>query len=103
MKRFSLNLIAMASAILMAGGSALAYPGSQLASHAKITIAQARKMAHKAVPGGRITGEELEKEAGGSGLRYSFDVKLNGKTHEIGIDAQSGKLLENSVEGANSD
>jgi uncharacterized membrane protein YkoI len=45
----------------------------------------------------------LEKERGGSGLRYSFDIK-NGKiTHEVGVDAKTGKVLENSVEGAHHD
>lgn len=42
-------------------------------------------------------------EKGGSGLRYSFDI-ANGKgTHEVGIDAVTDKLLENSVEGKDSD
>jgi hypothetical protein len=48
---------------------------------------------------GKITDEELEKEKGGSGLRYSFDIKNGGVTHEVGVDAKTGKLLENSVEG----
>jgi hypothetical protein len=49
------------------------------------------------------TGEELEKEKGGSGLRYSFDIKNGGVTHEVGIDAKTGKLLENSAEGPHAD
>jgi hypothetical protein len=47
--------------------------------------------------------EELEKEKGGSGLRYSFDIKIGGVTHEVGVDAKSGKLLENSAEGPQAD
>ena len=70
---------------------------------AKITMAQARAIALKAMPGGNITAAELEKENGGSGLRYSFDVKAHGKTYEIGVDAKTGKILEKSVEGANPD
>lgn len=46
---------------------------------------------------------ELEKERGGSGLRYSFDVKDGKTTHEVGVDAKTGKVLEDSVEGPNSD
>ncbi len=47
---------------------------------------------------------ELENEAGGSGLRYSFDIKAqDGATHEVGIDAANDKILENTVEGANPD
>jgi hypothetical protein len=49
------------------------------------------------------TGEELEKEKGGSGLRYSFDIKNAGVTHEVGVDAKTGKLLENRAEGPHAD
>ncbi len=52
---------------------------------------------------GKITDEELEHEAGGSGLRYSFDIKNGSVTHEVGVDAKTGKVLENSVEGKNPD
>jgi uncharacterized membrane protein YkoI len=40
----------------------------------------------------------LEKEKGGSGLRYSFDIKNGSVVHEVGVDAKTGKILENSVE-----
>ena len=49
------------------------------------------------------TGEELAKEKGGSGLRYSFDIKNGGVTHEVGVDAKTGKLLESSVQGPHAD
>jgi uncharacterized membrane protein YkoI len=91
----------MISAILVAGPSA-AYTGQQLAGKAKITIEQARAIALKAHPG-RITDEELERERGGSGLRYSFDVKNGAVTHEVGVDARTGRVLENKTEGANPD
>ena len=90
-----------ASTMLMAG-SAHAYTGEQLAPQATVSIAQARHIALNAQPG-RITDEELEKEQGGSGLRYSFDVKSGTTTHEVGVDASTGKVLEDSVEGPNSD
>ncbi len=48
----------------------------------------------KAHPG-KITDEELEKEKGGTGLRYSFDIKRGAVTQEVGVDAQTGKVLEN--------
>jgi len=35
--------------------------------------------------------------------RYSFDIKNGSVTHEVGVDAETGKVLENSVEGAHSD
>ena len=87
---------------IVAGGQALAYHGEKLAGHAKITIEQARAIALKAHPG-TITDEELEGERGGSGYRYSFDIRSGPKTFEIGVDAQTGKVLENAAEGPNPD
>lgn len=62
----------------------------------------ARATALKARPG-TVTDAELEKESGGSGLRYSFDIKSGGKTYEVGIDAKTGAILENKAEGKNPD
>lgn len=89
-------------AMLLGAGSALAYTGQALAIHAKITMDQAEKIALKARPG-TITDRELERERGGSGLRYSFDVKSGKITYEIGVDAKTGTVLENSTEGPNPD
>jgi uncharacterized membrane protein YkoI len=74
----------------------------EVAKYAKVTLSEARAIALKAFPG-KITDEELEKEKGGSGLRYSFDIKNGGVTHEVGVDAKTGKLLENSAEGPQAD
>ena len=92
-------LFTAAATCLLANGS-LAYTGQELASKSKITIDEARAIALKARPG-TITDEELEK--GGSGLRYSFDVKNGTVTYEVGVDAQTGKVLENSKEGRHPD
>jgi uncharacterized membrane protein YkoI len=81
---------------------ALAYNGQNLAAQAKIDIAQARSLALKAHPG-RITDEELEREGGGTGLRYSFDIKNGSLTSEVGVDARTGRVLENKAEGPNPD
>jgi len=81
---------------------AFACTGQDLAGTAKVTIDQARSIALKARPGD-ITTEELEKEKGGSGLRYSFGVKSGKALYEVGVDAQTGKVLENSKEGKNRD
>ena|SRR5579864_763462 len=89
-------------AVLVGALSANAYTGQELAVQARVTIAQARQIALKAAPG-NITDEELEKEGGGTGLRYSFDIKRGAKTYEVGVDAQTGKLLENKAEGPNPD
>jgi uncharacterized membrane protein YkoI len=87
---------------LMLAPMAFAYTGQELAPQAKITIGQARAIALKAHPG-QITDQELEKEGGGSGLRYSFDIKNGGRTYEVGVDARSGNLLENKAEGPHPD
>ena len=82
--------------------AAFAYTGEELATQAKVTIERARSIALRARPG-RITDEELEKEGGGSGLRYSFDIRRGGKTYEVGVDARTGRLLENKAEGPHPD
>lgn len=73
-----------------------------LQSQAKINMQQARLIALKAHPG-TIAAEELEQEKGGSGLRYSFDIKKGKVTQEVGVDAKTGKVLENAPEGPNAD
>jgi uncharacterized membrane protein YkoI len=75
---------------------------ANLAEQAKIQFQEARAIATKAFPG-RIVKEELEQEKGGSGLRYSFDISNGKLTHEVGVDAKTGKVLENSVETADKD
>ncbi len=81
---------------------ASAYTGQELAGEAKVSIKEAREIALKAHPG-KVTDEELEKEAGGSGLRYSFDIRHGKVTQEVGVDAKTGKVLENAPEGKKPD
>jgi uncharacterized membrane protein YkoI len=101
MKRHLLISLATVAG-LTAGSSVLAYTGEDLASKAKVTMDEASAIAVKARPG-KITDRELEREKGGSGLRYSFDVQANGITYEVGVDAVTGQLLENDREGKNPD
>lgn len=102
------SLAYMAAVLVLAGGTTTAYASAQklkhpeLARQAKVTLAQARTTALKARPG-TITDQELEKEKGGSGLRYSFDVTSHGKPFEVGVDAVTGAVLENVAEGKNPD
>jgi hypothetical protein len=84
------------------GPTGKSYTGQNLAKFASIPITQARSIALKAHPG-EIIAQELEKEKGGSGLRYSFDIKKDNVTYEVGIDAKTGKVLENAAEGKNPD
>ncbi|MBU6261131.1 MAG: PepSY domain-containing protein [Burkholderiales bacterium] len=83
--------------------AARAFDGQQYLHEAKIALEQARRIALEQVPGGSVTAQELEHERGGSGLRYSFDIRLGQVKREVGIDAATGRVLENSVEGKNPD
>jgi uncharacterized membrane protein YkoI len=89
-------------ALSVATASAFAFTGEKFAAKAKVTMAQARVIALKAHPG-KITDEELEQEKGGSGLRYSFDIRRGQVTQEVGVDAETGQVLENAPEGPNAD
>lgn len=92
----------LALVLSVAAVNAFAYTGEEFAGQSKINMEQARAIALKAHPG-KITDEELEKENGGSGLRYSFDIRHGKITQEVGVDAKSGKVLENDPEGKNPD
>ncbi|MGY3040450.1 putative membrane protein YkoI [Rhodanobacter sp. TND4EL1] len=98
-------LISTLSLSLLLAGSAMATEPAQaanLSAQAKISMTQARQIALKTWPG-KVVKQELEQESGGSGLRYSFDIQSAKATHEVGVDAKTGKVLENSVEGADND
>ncbi len=78
------------------------FKGEKLAVQTKITLTEAEQIALKARPGA-VTDRELEREKGGSGLRYSFDIKVDKTTYEVGVDAKTGAVLENGAEGKNPD
>lgn len=79
------------SALVIGASSAMA-----AAPAPKISKAQAEAIALKLAPG-KITDAEYEKEGGG--WRWSFDIQQKGHIQEIGIDGQTGKVVENSNEG----
>ena len=95
-------ILAGAIAATAAATTAFAYKGEKLAPQATISLDQAREIALKAYAG-EVVDEELERERGGSGLRYSFDIKNGSVTHEVGVDAKTGHVLENKVERAGHD
>ena len=64
----------------------------------KVTMAQAREAALKAVPGATVKSEELEKEKGK--WIYSFDLQSGKDIREVWIDPETGKVLANEVETA---
>ncbi|MGN6739982.1 PepSY domain-containing protein [Dyella sp.] len=90
-----------AVALLALSGAASAATAAE-AAKARIDIPHARTIALNTYPG-KIVKEELEKERGGSGLRYTFDVSGSKGTREIGVDAVTGKVLENSDESQDND
>ena len=93
-------------ATLIVAGAGFAAPshftGDKYLHLAKISLDEARAIALKTRPGA-ITDQELEKEKGGTGLRYSFDIKAPDGMHEVGVDARTGAVLENSKEGPHPD
>ena len=78
------------------------YKGHKMEKNAAIKLPEAREIALKE-RAGTITDFELEREKGGSGLRYSFDIKSGNAGYEVGVDAKTGKVLENSKDGPHPD
>lgn len=86
--RFAVTLSALI------GGATGAVAATSVAP--KISMATARSMALRLAPG-KIISSEYEKEGGI--WRYSFDIQQVGHVQEIGIDGQTGKVVENKSEG----
>lgn len=84
-KRRAFTLVT-AAAILSIAASA------QAADKPKLTMAAARAIALKAWPG-KVAAQELETEGGG--LRYSFDLTRGKLKREVGVDANTGAVVEN--------
>ena len=89
LKRVSILALALALVLVVALPAAAKYKP-------KLTMAQAREAALKAVPGGTVKSEELEKEKGQ--WVYSFDVESGKEIREIWVDSETGKILANEVE-----
>jgi len=103
MKILTLAIAAGTLAATAAGAAVAPLPtpfkGHELSSQAQVSLSQARAVAMRARVGA-IVDQELEKEPGGTGLRYAFDVKGRGATYEIGVDALTGRVIENARETA---
>lgn len=59
------------------------------------SLAQARQIALKVAPG-KVVKSDYETEDGF--WRYSFDIKQGRAIREIGVDARSGHIVENTLE-----
>lgn len=100
----AMNITALAAfavaSTLVAASAATTVPlkGANLQSQAKVSLKTAQSKALVTEPG-IIVDQELERESGG--LRYSFDIKVGKVVHEVGIDAATGKVLEDTVDHGN--
>jgi uncharacterized membrane protein YkoI len=61
----------------------------------QLTMEDARKIALQK-ESGNIKSQELEKERGR--WIFSFDIERDKQIHEVGVDANSGEIVEDSVE-----
>ncbi len=103
LRRIGLCLLVTAGVLgVLMTATAFAFSGAEYLPQARVTLPQARQIALKAYAG-KIISEELENESGGSGLRYSFVISNQKAQHEVGVDAKTGAVLENSLEGKTSD
>ena len=73
-------------------------PSAALLARAKISKEEAQKIALGAVLNAKVKSSELEDEDGS--LRWSFDLTTpdSKKIIEVGVDAITGKIVENKVE-----
>lgn len=97
----ALALISVIAGVLGAQGTkvkARHETQSQLRAEAKISEADARKVALAEVPNGKLQSSELEREGGR--LIYSFDIKVTGKSgiEEVHVDALDGKVIAHEHE-----
>lgn len=110
MQKISLATLALVALAASAGAQAppkgAAHPAAhkkvetqaELQKEAKMTMADARALAQKTVPNGKIASGEIEREGGK--LIYSFDMKVPGKSgiDEVNIDAMTSTLVSNQHE-----
>jgi uncharacterized membrane protein YkoI len=87
------SVLLAAGSICVAGTAGPAHP----APVAKLSLDEARAIALTAASG-TVVDEEYEEENGA--WRYSFEFTQDGRIHEIGVDATSGTIVEDSWEDA---
>jgi uncharacterized membrane protein YkoI len=76
---------------------ALAPTLASAAPKTALTMPQAQKIA-LAAEHGSVQSHDLEKEKGR--WIFSFNIARSGQVHEVNVDANSGKIVEDSVETA---
>lgn len=80
---------------MVALGMTLPALAAEKAPKPKLSMDQAKAIALKLAPG-KIRKSEYEKEDGI--WRYSFDIAQGNRIHEIGVDAMTGKVVEDAFE-----
>ena len=101
MKHNAIIRAALAAAITsLLGLAACAGPKSDAAlqAEAKLTKAQAEKIALTQAPNGKVVSSELEKEHGA--LVWTFDIASPGTKNitEVLVDAKTGKIVSTETE-----
>lgn len=97
----ALALGGTAAAFAVQGGGQQAQPravASQPAAHADLSAKQARQLAQKLVPGGKVTKTELDREHGRA--VWEVDLTKGGRDYEVKIGRATGKVLSIHSESA---
>jgi uncharacterized membrane protein YkoI len=95
---FGLAIIGMIS---VPSSNVFAYTGEKLAKGAKVSIEQARAIA--ASESRSDHRRRIGTREGRQRPSLSFDIKSDGAVYEVGVDAQTGKVLEDKKEGRHPD
>lgn len=74
------------------------YSGYELSKDAQVTMDEASTIALKVHPMGVITVRHLERLTGGTGLRYTFDIRAQAMMFQVGVDANTGDVIEDRPE-----
>ena len=94
---FALALACVALSSSFASAQAAAADTKPDMKHVKLTMADAKKIAIDKHPG-KIKSAELENENGV--VQYSFDIKTTEGLREVGVNANTGEIVEDKLENA---
>jgi uncharacterized membrane protein YkoI len=89
-----MKLLCSIFAVLLAASSGSA----QEKLHAKVTKEQATKTVLEQFKNATVESSELEREEGK--LIWSFDLKIQGTTKEVWVDAETGAVIKTEEESA---
>src|SRR5262245_45947627 len=93
--RFAGFLLASITVVFLLFGIAINSSRKVTKEHPEITMHAAENIALTKEPG-KLLSSELENEDGK--LVYSFDIDHSGVIHEVSVDAETGKMVADTVE-----